>query len=35
LGDLVQVSAVKPGDKVILNPPDKVRDGTTVALVKK
>jgi RND family efflux transporter MFP subunit len=35
LGDLVQVSAVKPGDKVILNPPDKLRDGATVALVKK
>jgi HlyD family secretion protein len=35
LGDLLQVSGVKAGDKVVLNPPEKVRDGATVALAKK
>jgi hypothetical protein len=31
----MQVSTVKPGDKVVLNPPEKVRDGATVAIAKK
>ena len=35
LGDFVQVDGVKAGDKVVLNPSDKVRDGATVALLKK
>ena len=35
LGDLVQVTGVKAGDKVVLNAPEKVRDGATVALAKK
>ena len=35
IGDLMQVTAVKAGDKVVLSPPDKVRDGATVAIAKK
>jgi HlyD family secretion protein len=35
LGDLLQVNHVKPGDKVVLNPPEKVRDGATVTFAKK
>jgi RND family efflux transporter MFP subunit len=35
LGDLVEVSGVKPGDKIVLNPSEKVRDGATVAPAKK
>jgi HlyD family secretion protein len=35
LGDLLQVSGVKSGDKVVLSPPEKVRDGEVVALAKK
>jgi RND family efflux transporter MFP subunit len=35
LGDLVEVSGVKAGEKVVLNPTEKVRDGATVALLKK
>lgn len=35
LGDLVQVSGVKAGDKVVLNPPERVRDGAGVAIAKK
>ena len=35
VGDLIQVSTVKPGDKVVLNPSDKVKDGANVAIVKK
>jgi HlyD family secretion protein len=35
LGDLMQVANVKPGDKVALNPPAKLRDGAVVALAKK
>jgi HlyD family secretion protein len=35
LGDLMQVATVKPGDKVVLNPPGKVRDGDSVAIAKK
>ncbi len=35
LGDLSQVSGVKPGDKVVLTPPDKMKDGSTIVIVKK
>ena len=35
IGDLVQVSGVKPGDKVVLAPTEKMVDGTAVAVVKK
>jgi RND family efflux transporter MFP subunit len=35
LGDLVEVEGVKAGDRVALSPPDKLRDGATVALLKK
>ena len=35
IGDLVQVSGVKPGDKVVLTPSEKVKDGTKVAILKK
>ena len=35
VGDLVQVSAVKPGDKVVLNPSDKIKDGGSVTILKK
>ncbi len=35
LGDLVEVQGVKAGDRVALSPPDKLRDGATVALLKK
>jgi RND family efflux transporter MFP subunit len=35
LGDLMQVTGVKAGDKVVLNPPERVRDGASVALAKK
>lgn len=35
IGDLVQVSGVKPGDKVVLTPSEKMVDGTAVAVVKK
>jgi HlyD family secretion protein len=35
LGDLMQVSGVKAGDKVVLSPPERVRDGASVALAKK
>ncbi len=35
IGDLVQVSGVKPGDKVVLSPPESLKDGAAVTLVKK
>ena len=35
LGDLMQISGVKAGDKVVLSPPERVKDGASVALVKK
>ena len=35
LGDLVQVSGVKSGDKVVLSPTERVRDASTVTLAKK
>jgi HlyD family secretion protein len=35
IGDLVQVSGVKPGDKVVITPNEKLKDGAAVAIVKK
>ena len=35
IGDLMQVSGVKPGDKVVLNPTEKLKDGGAVAIAKK
>lgn len=35
IGDLVQVTGVKPGDKVVLTPGEKLKDGAAVAIVKK
>jgi HlyD family secretion protein len=35
LGELVEVAGVKPGERVALSPPDKLRDGAAVALLKK
>ena len=35
VGDLVPVSAVKPGDKVVLSPSEKLKDGGAVVVVKK
>ena len=35
VGELVRVSGVKPGDRVVLNPADKLKDGATVSLLKK
>lgn len=35
VGDLVQVSGVKSGDKIVLKPSEKVKDGVAVAVLKK
>jgi multidrug efflux pump subunit AcrA (membrane-fusion protein) len=35
LGDLMQVTGVKAGDKVVLSPPERVKDGASVTLAKK
>ncbi|MBC7625408.1 MAG: efflux RND transporter periplasmic adaptor subunit [Aeromicrobium sp.] len=35
LGDLVQVSGIKPGDKVVLKPDEKLKDGGEVVTNKK
>jgi HlyD family secretion protein len=35
IGDLVQVTGVKAGDKVVLNPSEKLKDGGAIAIVKK
>jgi HlyD family secretion protein len=35
IGDLVQVTGVKPGDKVVITPNEKLKDGAAVAIVKK
>ncbi len=35
VGDLMQVSGVKPGDKVVLNASEKLKDGGAVAITKK
>jgi len=35
LGDLLRISGVKAGDKLVLSPPERVKDGATIALAKK
>jgi RND family efflux transporter MFP subunit len=36
IGDMIEVeSGVKPGDRVVINPPKTLRDGSTVKLVEK
>lgn len=35
VGDLVQVTGVNPGDKVVLAPPEKLKDGAAVSIIKK
>ena len=35
IGDLVQITGAKPGDKIVLAPSEKVRDGTPVTILKK
>ena len=35
VGDLIQVNGLKPGDKVVLNASEKLKDGATVAMLKK
>ncbi|NVD98703.1 efflux RND transporter periplasmic adaptor subunit [Massilia sp. BJB1822] len=35
VGELVQVGGVKPGDKVVLKPDEKLKDGQAVAIAKK
>jgi RND family efflux transporter MFP subunit len=35
LGDLVEITGAKAGDKVVLAPPAKLQDGATVVLLKK
>ncbi len=35
LGDLVAVKGLEPGDKVVLNPSDRLKDGSAVTLAKK
>ena len=35
VGDLVTAANVKPGDKVALSPPEKLKDGGTVTIAKK
>jgi hypothetical protein len=35
LGDLLEVTGAQPGDKVALSPPENLKDGATVALLKK
>jgi RND family efflux transporter MFP subunit len=35
LGDLLEISGANTGDRVALSPPEKLRDGATVVLLKK
>lgn len=35
LGDLIPVSGVKPGDKIVISPPEKMKDGSAVVIIKK
>lgn len=35
LGEFVQVSGVKPGDRIVLNPPSGLRDGARLALPER
>ena len=34
VGELIEVSGVKPGDRVVLSPADKLRDGASVTVAK-
>ena len=35
IGDLVRVNGVKPGDKVVLKPSEKLVDGSSISILKK
>lgn len=35
IGDLTQVSGVKAGDRIAISPPEKMKDGATVSVIKK
>ena len=35
LGDLVEISGARAGEKVVLSPPEKLDDGAIVALLRK
>jgi RND family efflux transporter MFP subunit len=35
IGDLIQISGVKAGEKVVLSPPEKLKDGASVTIIKK
>lgn len=35
IGELIEVQGLKPGEKVVLNPNEKLQNGTTVTLAKK
>jgi RND family efflux transporter MFP subunit len=35
LGDMVEVGGVKPGDKVVVSPPERLHEGSTVSIAKK
>ncbi|MCX7169803.1 MAG: efflux RND transporter periplasmic adaptor subunit [Proteobacteria bacterium] len=35
IGDLVEVAGIKPGDKAVLKPPEKLHDGSKLSLVAK
>ena len=35
LGDLVEVQGLKAGERVVLDPGDRVRDGAAVSVAKK
>jgi hypothetical protein len=35
IGELVEVKGLKPGDKVVLKPSEKLQDGQAVAVTKK
>jgi HlyD family secretion protein len=35
IGELLEVQGIKPGDKVVLHPGDKLKDGGTIRLAKK
>lgn len=35
IGDLQQVSGINPGDKVVLAPPEQLKDGAAVTIIKK
>jgi len=35
IGDLIEVTGVAAGDKVVVRPPEKLRDGSRVAVATK